>query len=71
MMYVRFPLSLRNVEDLLFERGVGIRHETVQPFASVQANGHKHFNLERHLIDRQTYKTSRSTAVAAWQNLMA
>ncbi len=23
MMYVRFPLSLRNVEDLLFERGVG------------------------------------------------
>jgi hypothetical protein len=22
MMYVRFPLSLRNVEDLLFERGI-------------------------------------------------
>jgi len=30
MMYVRFPLSLRNVEDLLFERGIGIRHETVR-----------------------------------------
>ena len=23
--YVRFPLSLRNVEDLLFERGIDIR----------------------------------------------
>ena len=23
MMYIRFPLSLRNVEDLLFERGIG------------------------------------------------
>jgi putative transposase len=29
MMYVRFPLSLRNVEDLLHERGVEISHETV------------------------------------------
>jgi len=27
MMYVRFPLSLRNVEDLLHERGVDISHE--------------------------------------------
>ena len=24
MMYVRFPLWLRNVEDLLFERGIDI-----------------------------------------------
>ena len=30
MMYVRYPLSLRNVEDLLFERGVDICHETVR-----------------------------------------
>ena len=28
MLYVRFPLSLRNVEDLLHERGVGVSHET-------------------------------------------
>ncbi|MEG3170244.1 hypothetical protein U1737_18820 [Sphingomonas sp. LB3N6] len=27
MMYVRFPLSLRNVEDLLFERGIDVCHE--------------------------------------------
>jgi len=30
MMYVRFPLSLRNVEDLLHERGIEICHETVR-----------------------------------------
>ncbi|AGI66499.1 IS91-family transposase [Octadecabacter antarcticus 307] len=30
MMYVRFPLSLRNVEDLLYERGIDISHETVR-----------------------------------------
>ncbi len=30
MMYVRFPLSLRNVEDLLHERGIEVSHETVR-----------------------------------------
>ena len=30
MLYVRFPLSLRNVEDLLHERGVEVSHETVR-----------------------------------------
>jgi putative transposase len=30
MMYVRFPLSLRNVDDLLHERGIDISHETVR-----------------------------------------
>jgi len=30
MLYVRFPLSLRNVEDLLHERGIEISHETVR-----------------------------------------
>ena len=29
MLYIRFPLSLRNVEDLLRERGIDISHETV------------------------------------------
>nr|WP_246027531.1 DDE-type integrase/transposase/recombinase [Novosphingobium umbonatum] len=29
-MYVRFPLSLRNVEDLLFERRIDICQETVR-----------------------------------------
>ncbi|MFC4667537.1 IS6 family transposase [Seohaeicola nanhaiensis] len=30
MMYIRFPLSLRNVEVLLHERGVEVSHETVR-----------------------------------------
>ena len=30
MMYIRFPLSLRQVEDILFERGIDISHETVR-----------------------------------------
>ncbi len=30
MLYVRFPLSLRNVEDLLHERGIEVSHETVR-----------------------------------------
>ena len=30
MLYVRLPLSLRNVEDLLHERGIEISHETVR-----------------------------------------
>jgi len=30
MMYVRFSLSLRNVEDLLHERGIDISYETIR-----------------------------------------
>jgi putative transposase len=30
MAYVRFPLSLRNVEDLLHEISIDISHETVR-----------------------------------------
>ena len=182
LMYVRFPLSLRNVEDLLFERGIDICHETVrmwwnrfgpngemhylwravdhegevlesyvtrsrdkaaalafmkkalkrhgapeaittdgltsykaamkvlgntgkqevahwannrvenshlpfrrreramlrfrqmkslQKFASVHANVHNHFNLERHIVDRQTFKERRSAALAEWRLIAA
>lgn len=30
MMYIRYPLSLRQVEDILSERGIDICHETVR-----------------------------------------
>ncbi len=29
-MYVRFPLSLRNVEDLLFDHGINVSHKTLR-----------------------------------------
>ena len=44
--------------------------KTLQKFASVHANVHNHFNQERHLVDRQTYKARRSAALAELQNLM-
>ncbi len=44
---------------------------TLQKFASVHANVHNHFNSERHLIDRPTYKLLRSAAWSEWLNVMA
>lgn len=45
MLYIRFPLSLRNVEDLLHERGVEISHQTVRfwwnRFGLICMNSHK------------------------------
>jgi len=45
--------------------------KSLQKFASVHANVHNHFNQDRHLVDRQTYKAARSAALAEWQNLVA
>ena len=45
--------------------------KSLQKFASVHANLHNHFAAERHLIDRQTYKTRRSAALAEWRSLAA
>ena len=45
------------------------RMRSLQKFASVHANVHNHFSLERHLVDRQTYKERRSAALAEWQSL--
>jgi len=47
------------------------RMKSLQKFASVHASFDNHFNSERHLIDRQTYKTRRSAALAEWQSLIA
>ena len=45
--------------------------KSLQKFAAVHANVHNHFNLERHLVDRLTYKTRRSAALAEWRSLIA
>jgi putative transposase len=45
--------------------------KTPQRFASVHASVHNHFNQERHLTNRKTYKVNRSAALAQWQTLMA
>lgn len=45
--------------------------KSLQKFASVHASLHNHFNQERHLVDRQTFKARRLAALAEWQNLFA
>jgi len=45
--------------------------KTLQKFVSVHASFYNHFNSERHLVDRQTYRARRSAALAEWQNLAA
>ena len=45
------------------------RMKTLQKFASVHANVHNHFSLERHIVDRQTFKERRSAALAEWRAL--
>ena len=45
--------------------------KSLQKFASVHASLHNHFNSERHLVDRQTFKARRSAALAEWQSLAA
>ncbi len=45
------------------------RMKTLQKFASVHANVHNHFNLERHIVDRETFKERRWAALAEWRAL--
>jgi transposase-like protein len=84
MLYIRFPLSLRNVEDLLHERGIEISYETVrfwwnrfcpkrtlQKFASAHASVHNHFSTERHLQNRNQDQQTRAAALAKWCGLFA
>lgn len=70
MMYVRFPLSLRNVEDLrAMLRFRRIR--SLQKFASVHASVTNHFNQERSLSSRPLFKANRAAALAEWRGLCA
>ena len=47
------------------------RMKTLQKFASVHGSFHNHFNQDRHLVSRQTYRERRSAALAEWQSLAA
>ena len=52
MMYIRFPLSLRQVEDLLHERGIDISYETVRAwwdrFGPIFAAGIRKRRIQQH-----------------------
>ena len=45
--------------------------KTVQKFAAAHASIHNHFNQERHLYNRETFKLNRSAALAEWHQLAA
>jgi putative transposase len=45
--------------------------KSLQKFASVHSSLHNHFVAERHLVDCQTFKQTRSAALAEWQSLAA
>jgi len=44
---------------------------SLQKLAALDASFHNHFKHERHFVDRQTCKASRSAALDEWKNLMA
>ena len=46
-------------------------HKTLQKFASVHASLHNHFNRERHLTSRKTYKQNRAAASTEWNAVAA
>ena len=58
MLYIRYPLLLRQVEDILFERGIDICHETVgcgwNRFAPVFAG-----EIRRRRVDRRDWSNWR------------
>ena len=52
MMYVKYPLSLRNVEDLLAERGIDICHETVRLWWNGSVSSNAPLGNPGHLASR-------------------
>jgi putative transposase len=87
MMYVCYPLSLRQVcgrwlnnraenSHQAFRRREDIMAKfrdvkTLQKFAAAHASIHNHFNQERHLYSREIFKQNRSAALAEWRQLAA
>jgi putative transposase len=47
------------------------RMKTLQKFTAVHAAFHNHFNKDRHLTMRDSFKIQRSAALAEWKTLMA
>lgn len=60
------PLRRRERAMLRFRR-----MKTLQKFAPIHASLHNHFNSERHLVDRNTFKERRLAALAEWKALVA
>ena len=44
---------------------------SLQKFASMHSSSHNHFNLDRHLNSRTSFKTQRDAALLQWRELTA
>lgn len=62
----RLPFRRRERAMLRFRQ-----MKSLQKFSSVHAAFHNHFNQDRHLISRESYKAQRSAALAECQTLAA
>ena len=87
LMYVRFPLSLRQETGRWFNNQAENSHQpfrrreraitnfrsakSLQKFAAVHASIHNHFNQQRHLYSRKNFKLNRSDTVTEWRQLAA
>ena len=47
------------------------RMSNLQKFVSTHASFHNHFNLDRHINRRQTFKSQRDAALLEWRQLLA
>lgn len=60
------PLMRRELAMLRFRR-----MSNLQKFVSTHASFHNHFNLDRHINRRRTFKTKRDAALLEWRQLLA
>ena len=69
MMYVRFPLSLRNLEDLLHERGIDISHGDGPLLVAALRPLFDLLTMQRSLYSGSKFKQNRVAALAEWRGL--
>ena len=75
-LYYRFTESLRDVEDMLAERGHLVSCETIrcwankfgqaQRFVSTHSAIYNSFNIQRHLISQNTMRHFPTSAMEDW-----
>jgi len=74
-LYARFTLSYRDIEDLPAERGLDISCKTVrrwfQKFLNIQSATYNTFYVQRHLLNRTTFKQFRAEAIDVWKSASA
>ena len=75
MMYLRYPLSLRQVEDLLFERGIDICHETIRfwwnRFGPMFANEIKKRRIQNSIIFALALAPGRGLRQDQWRDKLS